>query len=95
MDFSQRENYTMNLPISPLSQESEVRSMEPIYRQEINAFALASEALLSRVVLDPPMNADERKVVEFYLGCLKERCKELEAAEANASARCLAQDAAH
>ena len=69
--------------------------MKSLYRQEINAFAFASEALLSRVLLDPPMNADERKVVEFYLGCLKERCREVEAAEISASARGIGQGPAH
>ena len=59
--------------------------MEPVYRQEIHAFAIASETLLSRILLDPPMTADERKIVEFYIGYLRNRCEELAASETNST----------
>jgi hypothetical protein len=32
--------------------------MKPIYRKEIHAFILASETILSRVILVPPMTAE-------------------------------------
>ena len=49
--------------------------MEPVYRKEIHAFVLASETILSRVLLVPPMTAEEKALVETYVTALKARCK--------------------
>ena len=51
--------------------------MEPIYRKEIHAFVLASETILSRVLLVPPMTADEKTLVETYVIALMARCREV------------------
>jgi hypothetical protein len=45
------------------------------YRPEIRAFILASETLLSPVLLQPPMTPDECKVVELYVEKLGEHCQ--------------------
>jgi hypothetical protein len=49
--------------------------MEPEYRAEVRTFVLASEKILSRVFLVPPMNEKEREIVEYYASCLIERCQ--------------------
>jgi hypothetical protein len=49
--------------------------MEPEYRAEVRAFVLASEKILSRVFLVPPMNEKEREIVDYYASCLIERCR--------------------
>ena len=49
--------------------------MEPIYRKEIHAFVLACETILSRVLLVPPMTAEEKTLVETYVTALQARCK--------------------
>jgi hypothetical protein len=38
-----------------------------LYRPEIGAFILASETLLSPVLLQPPLTPEENQVVEYYI----------------------------
>ncbi len=50
--------------------------MKPVYREEIHAFILASETLLSRVILVPPMTTEEKALVQTYVKELQARCEE-------------------
>ena len=52
--------------------------MSSVFRSEVRAFVLASETLLSHVLLVPPMSEEERKIVQYYADSLIERCKEVE-----------------
>lgn len=49
--------------------------MEPVYRKEIHAFVLACETILARVLLVPPMTAEEKALVQTYVTALQARCK--------------------
>lgn len=52
--------------------------MQPMYRAEVRAFILASETILSHVLLVPPMSEEERKIVQYYASCLTKRCTEVQ-----------------
>ena len=54
----------------------ELLPMERIFRAEVRAFILASETILSHVLLVPPMSEEERKIVQYYAPCLTDRCQE-------------------
>jgi hypothetical protein len=61
--------------------------MRSIYRSEVRAFVLASETLLSHVLLVPPMSEEERKIVQYYADSLIERCKEVQILSSEATTK--------
>ena len=61
--------------------------MPSIYRPEVRAFVLASETLLSHVLLVPPMSEEERKIVHYYAVSLIERCKEVQISTSEATTK--------
>ena len=50
--------------------------MEDPYRPAIRAFILASQTILSPILLTTPLTPEEKKLVRFYANSLIEHCKE-------------------
>ena len=51
--------------------------MNSAYRDNVNAFILAAEGLLSPILSGGPLSKDECRVVQFYLETLTHHCQRL------------------
>ena len=67
----------VGLPVRPLQEPA----MKLTYREEINAFILDCETLLSPILLEPPLSVEERTIIQFYIRQLASRYGDNDAAD--------------